>query len=37
MYPYVDFEDKVYVYNNITEKYEKNINFQNEFKAEIWY
>lgn len=37
MYPYVDFEDKSYVYNHDTKKYEKNEEFQEAFKAEIWH
>ncbi len=37
LYPYVDFDDKRYVYNNENQRYEKNLDFQEEFKAEIWH
>ena len=35
--PYVDFEDKEYIYNHKTKKYEKNQNNSDWLKAEIWH
>jgi len=34
--PYVDFEDKAYIYNHTTKKFEFNTNAQDDPKAEIW-
>jgi hypothetical protein len=35
--PYTDFEDKMYVYNHATSKYEKNTKNKNGLKSEIWH
>lgn len=34
--PYVDFEDKAYIYNHTSKKFELNKDAQNDPKAEIW-
>ena len=35
--PYVDFDDKLYIYNHSEKKYKLNDDFSNEPKAEIWH
>lgn len=35
--PYVDFDDKSYIYNSKTKKYEKNASSKSDLKAEIWH
>ena len=35
--PYVDFEDKAFIFNHTTWKYEKNRNSKDKFKPEIWH
>jgi hypothetical protein len=35
--PYVDFEDKKYIYNHKTLKYEENNDNIDDLKAEIWH
>ena len=35
--PYVDFDDKAYIYNHDKEKYIKNENADDKFTAEIWH
>jgi len=35
--PYVDFEDKAFIFNHKTWKYEKNNNAKEKFKPEIWH
>ncbi len=35
--PFTDFDDKVYIYNNETNRYEKNTDNQNGMKSEIWH
>ncbi len=35
--PFVDFEDKAYIYNHSTKKYEKNSGNANGLQAEIWH
>lgn len=37
IFPYVDFRDKGYIYNQISQKYEKNEKRVWELKAEIWH
>lgn len=37
VFPYVDFQDKAYIYNVNSQKYEKNQNKKDELKAEIWH
>lgn len=37
VFPYVDFQDKAYIYNTASKKYEKNQNKKDELKAEIWH
>ena len=37
IFPYTDFEDKAYIYNHASKKYEKNTNLYDEAKAEIWH
>jgi len=35
--PITDFDDKLYIYNNITSRYEKNSDNKNGLKSEIWH
>jgi hypothetical protein len=35
--PYVDFEDKAYIYDHKSKKFIKNTNAKSKFKAEIWH
>ena len=37
IFPYVDFEDKWFIYNHKTKKYEKNKKLKWKLKAEIWH
>ncbi len=37
IFPYVDFEDKWFIYNHKTKKYEKNSKLQWKIKPEIWH
>jgi hypothetical protein len=35
--PYTDFEDKMYIYNHATSKYEKNTKNKDGLQSEIWH
>ncbi len=37
LFPYIDFEDKKYVYDHATKKYQVNNNSREEFSPEIWH
>lgn len=37
VFPYVDFQDKAYIYNTSSKKYEKNQNKKDKLQAEIWH